>query len=173
MIVNPHVWVRSIPCYSPVIDDVAVLKKFVKSLCSVSSVVLSDEVVDDLISSFGGCLLLYEHTLTSKNIPEDLQVIKKKHTNELKYVLNLDKTQVFDIASLDRYELLQSIARGEKIMETNTPSAEYLLAKHGKIQAFLGIHPKGQLVLALPMTKQSLKEIEPLVNKQQYNLNQK
>jgi hypothetical protein len=171
MIVYPHVWVRSVPWYLPVIEDVAALKKFVKSLCIESSVVLSDEVMDDLISSFGGCLLLYENILTSDNIPNDLQAMKRNHTNELKSVLNLEKNQVFDIASLERYKLLQSIARGEKIMETNMPPAEYLLAKHGDTQAFLGIHPKGHLVLALPMTKQSLKEIEPLVNKQQIKLN--
>ena len=173
MIVNPHVWVRSIPCYSPVIDDVAVLKKFIKSLCSESSVVLNNEVMDDLISSFGGCLILYENILISDNISNDLQAIKKKHTNELKSVLNLEKNQVFDIASLERYELLRSVARGDKITETNIPPAKYLLAKHGDVQAFLGIHPEGHLVLALPMTKQSLKEIEPLVNKQQNKLNYK
>ena len=173
MIVNPHVWVRSIPCYSPVIDDVAVLMKFIKSLCSESSVVLSNEVMDDLISSFGGCFILYENIFISDNISNDLQAIKKKHTNEVKSVLNLEKKQVFEIASLRRYELLQSVARGDKVVITESSPAEYLLAKHGKIQAFLGIHPEGHLVLALPMTKQSLKEIEPLVIKQQNKLNYK
>jgi len=173
MIVNPHVWVRAIPCYSPVIEDVAVLKKFIKSLCSASSVVLSDEVEDDLISSFGGCLLLYENIFTRKDIQSDLQAMKKNHTAELKSVLNLENNQVFDIASLERYELLQSVARGNKVVITESSPAKYLLAKHGDIQAFLGIHPEGHLVLALPMTKQSLKEIEPLVIKQQNKLNYK
>ena len=173
MIVNPHVWVRSIPCYSPVIDDVAVLMKFIKSLCSASIVVLSNEVMDDLISSFGGCLILYKNILLSDNISNDLQAMKKKHTNEVKSVLNLEKKQVFEIASLRRYELLQSVARGDKVVITESSPAKYLLAKHGDVQAFLGIHPEGHLVLALPMTKESLKEIEPLVIKQQNKLNYK
>ena len=141
------------------IEDKAVLKKFVKSLCSKPSVVLSDEVVNDLVSSFGGCLLLYKN-----NISHDLKAIKK---NDLKSALNLQDDQVFNISSLKRYELLQSIARGEKIIETKMPPAKYLLAKHEDIQPFLGIHPEGHLVLALPMTKQSLQEIEPVINKLQ------
>ena len=89
------------------------------------------------------------------------------HTEKLKKVLNLEKDQVFDIASRERYKLLQSIARGDKVVIIESSPAKYLLAKHGDIQAFLGIHPEGHLVFALPMTKQSLKEVEPLVNKEQ------
>jgi hypothetical protein len=41
-----------------------------------------------------------------------------------------------------------------------SPAAKYLLETHGDIPPFLGIHPEGYLIFALPMTKQSLKEIE-------------
>jgi hypothetical protein len=64
--------------------------------------VLSDEVVDDLISSFGGCLLLYENILINKNIQSDLQAIKKNHTAQLRSVLNLEDDQDFNIASFRR-----------------------------------------------------------------------
>ena len=77
-------------------------------------------------------------------------------------VLDLQKGQSFSEVSLERYELLLAVARGEKT-STMTPAAKYLLAKHGDVQAFIGIHPEGHFVFALPMTKQSLVQIEPLL----------
>ncbi len=68
--------------------------------------------------------------------------------------------QLFSVESLERYELLQAIARGDKITDKKTAAAKYLLTKQGDIQAFLGIHPKGYLIFALSMTKQWLKEID-------------
>ena len=81
-----------------------------------------------------------------------MQAIKKNHTAELKWVLNLQKAQVFNMLSLKRYELLQSVARGDEIMETKMPPAKYPLAKHGDIQvvqAFLGIHSQKAILFLL------------------------
>jgi len=134
----------------------------VKSLSSElrNPVVLSEELVDDLVSSFGGCFIFYEQLLEHTNVADELKQMKVVHTENLMYALDLQKGQSFSEVTLERYELLKAIAKGEKITNTASPAAEYLLAKHGKIEAFIGIHPEGHLVFALPMTKQSLVQIE-------------
>ena len=116
--------------------------------------------MDDLISSFGGCLLLYQDLLRRSNVAEELKKMKTIHTENLMAALDLNDGQTFTRLSIKRYELLQAVARGEKVMNPASPAAKYLLAKHGDIQAFLGIHPEGHLVFALPMTKQALMQIE-------------
>ena len=163
VLVNPHIWVRARSIYPPIIEDTAELRKFVKSLGSKSSAVLSEELVNDMISSFGGCLLFYENLLGNTTIETDFDSKKKDHTEQLMSALNLQEMQVFSKESLKRYELLQAVAKGNKIYSKASPAAKYLLAKHGDIQAFLGIHPEGYLTFALPMTKRSLVEIEPLI----------
>ena len=139
------------------------MKKFVKALSSKLSSVLSEEFVNDLISSFGGCLLLYENLLGSKTAEIDLVAMKNDHTQHLKSAFSLQDNQLFSIEHMRRYELLEAVDRGEKILSKQSPAAEYLLAKHGKIPAFLGVHPEGHLIFALKMTKQSLKEVDALV----------
>ena len=120
--------------------------------------------MNDMISSFGGCLLLYENLLgNNTTIETDFDSSKKDHTEQLMSALNLQEMQVFSEESLERYELLQAVARGDKIYSKASPAAKYLLAEHGDIQAFLGIHPESYLTFALPMTKRSLVEIEPLI----------
>ena len=121
--------------------------------------------MNELISSFGGCLLLYENLLdgTSSSVETNLIALKEEHTAQLKSALNLEKFQSFSVKNLELYELLQSVARGEKIINKESFAAKYLLAKHGDIQAFLGIHPEGHLIFALPMTKKSLNEVDHLV----------
>ena len=163
MIVNPHIWKRAMPIYPPSVEDTAELRKFIKSLGSKLSGVLSEELVDDMISTFGGCLLEYINLFGSTNIEQKLSVLKGNHTEKLKSALSLQDGQLFSIESLRRYELLQAVARGDKIDLGDNPAAEYLLAKHGEIDAFLGFHPELYLIFALPMTKRSLEEIEPLV----------
>ena len=74
--------------------------------------------------------------------------------------MDLNNGQYFSNVSLERYELLQAVARGEKIYNLSSQAARYLLAKHGEIEAILGIHPDGHLVLTLPMTMKILKQIE-------------
>ena len=133
--------------------------KFLSSESS-SSIVLSEELVDDIVSSFGGCFIFFEQLLKHTNVADELKRMKVVHTENLMYALDLQKGQSFSEVSLERYELLKAIAKGEKITNTASPAAEYLLAKHGKIEAFIGIHPEGHLVFALPMTKQSLVQIE-------------
>ena len=135
--------------------------KFLSSESS-SSTVLSEELVDDIVSSFGGCFIFYEQLLKHTNVADELKNMKNNHTQDLMSVLDLQKGQSFSEVSLERYELLLDVARGEKI-STMTPAAKYLLAKHGDVQAFIGIHPERHLVFALPMTKQSLVQIEPLL----------
>jgi len=93
-------------------------------------------------------------------VAEELKKMKADHAQNLMAALDLQKGQSFSELSLERYELLQAIARGDKISTKTNPAAKYLLAKHGDIQAFLGIHPEGHLVFALPMTKQALMQIE-------------
>ena len=78
--------------------------------------------------------------------------MKINHTENLKFALDLNNGQYFSNVSLERYELLQAIARGEKIYNLSSQAARYLLAKHGEIEAIL--------VLALPMTMNILKQIE-------------
>ena len=90
--------------------------------------------------------------------------MKVAHTDHLKYALDLQKGQTFSELSLERFELVQAVANGEKIESATSPAAEYLLAKHGKVQAFLGIHPEGHLIFALPMTKESLKQVESTID---------
>ena len=126
-------------------------------------VVLSEELVDDLVSSFGGCFIFYEQLLEHTNVADKLKQMKVVHTENLMSALDLNDDQTFSRSSLKRYELLLAVARGEKIKNPASPAAKYLLAKHGDIQAFIGIHPEGHLVFALPMTKQSLVQIEPLL----------
>ena len=104
----------------------------------------------------------YEQLLKHTNMADELKQMKVVHTENLMYALDLNDDQTFSRSSLKRYELLLAVARGEKI-STMTPAAKYLLAKHGDVQAFIGIHPEGHLVFALPMTKQSLVQIEPLL----------
>ena len=91
---------------------------------------------------------------------EELKKMKTIHTENLMAALDLNDGQTFTRLSIKRYELLQAVARGEKVMNPASPAAKYLLAKHGDIQAFFGIHPEGHLVFALPMTKQALMQIE-------------
>jgi hypothetical protein len=74
--------------------------------------------------------------------------------------LELQENRSFSSDGLERYELLQAIANGEKICHRKSPAAKYLLAQHGEIEPLLGVHPEGHLVFALPMTKESLKLIE-------------
>jgi len=74
-------------------------------------------------------------------------------------------------ASLERYELLQAIARGDNMLNPASPAAKYILAKHGDYQALIGIHPEGHLTFALLTTKESLKRIEPLVKAKKAALN--
>ena len=125
-------------------------------------VLLSEELVDDLVFSFGGCFILYQQLLKHTNVADELKNMKNNHTQDLMSVLDLNDDQTFSRSSLKRYELLLAVARGEKT-STMTPAAKYLLAKHGDVQAFIGIHPEGHFVFALPMTKQSLVQIEPLL----------
>ena len=121
-------------------------------------------IVDDLISSLGGCLVLYQDLLKFPNVTDGLKKLKAVHTEHLKHVLDLQNGQTFSTLSLSRYELLQAVARGEKIENPASPAAKYLLAKHGDVQAFLCIHPEGHLIFALPMTKESLKQVESLID---------
>ena len=175
--VNPHVWVRTRKWFPPIVEDREELKKFAKNLYikSKSSVAISEDEFDDIVSSFGGYLLLYEALLSAnKDVHSELQKKKDNNTLSLMLVLDLKNDQTFSTASLSRFKLLQAVARGERITPESTLDAEYLMSKHGKIEAFLGVHPKGHLFLAVPMTKQSLKEIEPLVaNQEQRLINQK
>ena len=136
--------------------------KFLSSESS-SSTVLSEELVDDIVSSFGGCFIFYEQLLKHTNVADELKQMKMVHTENLMSALDLNDDQTFSRSSLKRYELLLAVARGEKIKNRASPAAKYLLAKHGDVQAFIGIHPEGHLVFALPMTKQSLVQIEPLL----------
>ena len=117
---------------------------------------------NELISSFGGCLLHYENLLQQPNPAKELEKMKATHTDNLKSALDLSEGQDFSAMSLKRYDLLLAIDRGEKIIKVTSPAAKYLIAKHGDIEAFLGVHPDGHLVFALPMTTYSLKQIEPL-----------
>ena len=148
--------------FPPIVENREELKKYVKFLSSESgsSTVLSEKLVDDVISNLGGCLLLYQDLLKHTNVADELNKIKMDHTQSLMSALDLQEGQMFSGVSLERYELLKAVARGEKIITARSPAAKYLLAKHGDIQAFLGIHPEGHLVFALPMTKQSLMQIE-------------
>jgi hypothetical protein len=163
--VNPHIWVRSNPWFPPIVEDNAVLKKYANDLCreSNSSVMLREELVNDLVSSLGGCLIAYVGLVTLSNAAEKLKLMKTVHTEYLMSALDLQKGQTFSEVSLERYELLHAIASGEIIMNPASPAAKYLLAKHEDIPAFLGIHPNDHLVFALPMTKHSLMQIEPLI----------
>ena len=165
-LVNPHIWIRTSARFSPIVDNKTELKKFVKVLNSGlgSSIVLPKELVDDLISSFGGCLVLYQELLMFPNVADGLKKMKAEHSESLMHALDLQKGQIFSELSLERYELLQAIANGEKIKNAASPAAKYLLAKHGDVQAFLGIHPEGHLIFALPMTKESLKQVAPLID---------
>jgi hypothetical protein len=121
-------------------------------------------IVDDLISSFGGCLVLYQDLLRFPNVTDGLKHLKAVHTEHLKHALDLQDGQTFSELSLGRYELLQAVANGEKIENVMNPAAKYLLAKHGVVQEFLGIHPEGHLIFALPMTKESLKQVESSID---------
>ena len=121
---------------------------------------LTEDFVDDLVASFGGCLLMYQTLLKQTNVAAALKELKLDHIQYLLYVLDMQKGQSFSKASLERYDLLQAVARGEKIISKGSPAAKYLLAKHGEIPAFLGVHPDGHLVFAIPMTKQALLQIE-------------
>jgi hypothetical protein len=166
---NPDIWRRTIPLYPPVVEDKTVLKEFIKVLCIKSGTVLSEKIVNDVISSFGGCFLLYTRLFdwspaTSTSVERDLNSLKEKHTGQLKSALNLYSKQSFSVESLERYELLQAVARGEKIRNQRSRAARYLLTKHEEIQPFLGIHPEGHLTLALPMTRQSLKDVEHVID---------
>ena len=98
------------------------------------------------------------------NVADGLKKMKAEHSESLMHALDLQKGQIFSELSLERYELLQAIANGEKIKNAASPAAEYLLAKHGDVQAFLGIHPEGHLIFALPMTKESLKQVESSID---------
>jgi len=148
--------------FPPIVENREELKKYVKFLSSESgsSTVLSEKLVDDVISNLGGCLLLYQDLLKHTNVADGLNKMKTIHKENLMSALDLQEGQLFSGVSLERYELLQAVARGEKIVNPASPAAKYLQAKHGDIQAFLGISPEGHLVFALPMTKQSLMQIE-------------
>ena len=164
--VSPHVWVRTRAWFPPIVEDREELKKFAHSVYnkSNSSIVLSEDLIDDIVSSFGGCLLLYEELLSAnKDVPSELQIKKDQNTSNLILALDLKDGQTFSTVSLSRFKLLQAVAEGEKITRGRALDEKYFLSKHGDIQPFLGVHPEGHLFLALPMTKQSLKEIEPLV----------
>ena len=137
------------------------LKKHLKALSVTKrGTILHEQLVDDLISSFGGCLAQYENLLGSESVEEAFLLLKQNYIEQLKSALNLQTGQLFSAESRERYALLQSIARGEKVAVFETPAAKYLLAQHGDIPPFLAIHPEGYLIFALPMAKQSLKEIE-------------
>ena len=99
-----------------------------------------------MISSLGGCFLGYQRLLGDDNIERDLRIMKVNHTSQLKSALNLHSGQVFLKENLKRFKLLQAVARGDKIFDDRSRTAKYLLARHGEIQAFLGIHPEGYLV---------------------------
>lgn len=170
-IVNPHVWVRTRAWFPPIIEDDKELKNFAMSLISKSSnsTTVSDGLINDIVASFGGCLLHYQELLSAnKAVPDVLKAMKIKHTQHLKKALNFKDGQRLSSVGLERYELLQRVVRGEKIVNTDSEAAEYLLSKHGNIEAFLGIHPDGHLFLAVPMTKQSMKEIEESLNQGRY-----
>ena len=110
-------------------------------------------------------LLLYEELLSAnKDIPSELQEKKNDNTSNLMLALDLNDDQIFSSVSLKRFKLLQDVARGEKITTSRALYAKSLLSKHRDIQPFLGVHPKGHLFLSVPMTKQSLEDIEPLVS---------
>ena len=67
-------------------------------------VVFSEELVDDLVSSFGGCFIFYEQLLNHTNVADELKHMKKNHTQNLMSVLDLQKGQSFSEVSLERYE---------------------------------------------------------------------
>ena len=100
--------------------------------------------------------------LEQGNIEEKLKLMKQTHTENLMSALDLNKGQTFSELSMERYELLKAVARGDKFI-SGLPAADYLLAKHGKVDAFLGIHPGKYFIFALPMTNFSLKQVEPVI----------
>ena len=176
--VNPHVWVRTRKLFPPIVEDESELRNFANNLMSKSgrSAVLPDELLDDIVSSFGGCLLLYEELFSStKVVADELKRLKYLNISSLMLALDLMDNQTFTAQSLNRFKLLQAIAQGEKINPEwpRAFHAEYFLTKHDKREAFLGVHPEGHLFLAVPMTKQSLKEIERLVAEQEDRLAKK
>ena len=139
-------------------EDRSKLKEFIKFLRPKA---LKSELVNDIIDSFGGSLLSYQMLLSEKvDVENELKSMKESHTANLRAALDLNEGQTFSELSMKRYELLKAVERGEKII-SRRPAAKYLLAKHGKVEAFLGIHPEKYFVFALPMTKFSLKQLEP------------
>ena len=94
---------------------------------------------------------------------DELKQVKQEHVQNLMTALDLNSGQTFSKASLKRYELLQAISSGEKIRDLWCPDAKDLLAKRGKVQAFLGINKNRDLAFTLSTTKQALVQIEPLI----------
>ena len=126
--VNAHVWVRARRWFPPIVEDEIELKKFAKYYISRSdsSAVLPAGLVDDVVSSFGGCLMLYKELFSAnKNVTDELKKMKDDNTANLIYALDLKDVQTFSYDSLERFELLQAIARGEilrlsRTMQRNT-----------------------------------------------------
>ena len=132
--VKPHVWVRTRAWFPPIVEDERELKKFAKCLTSESKQlsVIPAGLVDDAVSSFVGCLMLYKELFSAnKNVTDELKKMKDDNTTNLIYALDLKDVQSFSYDSLERFELLQAIARGEKITPQSNHAAEYLLSKHG------------------------------------------
>ena len=137
-------WRRTISIYPPIVEDRSKLKEYIKLLHPNP---LENEVVDDIVDTFGGSLLSYRKLLLRKeNIKDNLYLMKKRHTEDLMSVLDLNEGQTFSVLSMERYKLLKAVERGEKFI-SESPTAYYLLEKHGDIEPFLGIHPKNILFL--------------------------
>lgn len=122
---------------------------------------ISDELAIELVKNLGGCIQGYKEVIKNASVNENLKDKKKKHSRGLRFVLDLLKDTPFTQVSLERYELLRAIANGERVSVNSTSQAFFLLSKHGQYSEFLGIHPEGYLVFALPMTEFCLRDIEP------------
>ena len=115
------------------------------------------------MKNLGGCIQGYKEVIGTGSVYQSLHEKKEMHTRGLLCVLDMEENaRGFTQASLDRYELLRRIAtNGERIPVKSSSQAISLLSRRGQYSEYLGVHPEGYLVFALPMTESSLQDIEP------------
>ena len=166
MVVSGRVYLRTRLLNPPFVSDRDQLRNYIcfqNSHYYERTDSLSEELMDELIDNFGGGLLLYQNVFNRPGIRRALEDIKTTHVEDLRKTLDLTRAQTFTAASRERFELLEAVAKGDKIPYLGTDEVKYHLTKHGDVRPFLAIRPEGHLILAVPMTREALKSLQPII----------
>ena len=134
-------------------NDKRELKEYVRSvMIQGGSAPVDEEIVQQIVETAGSNFLMLKNLANSPNVQAKMQTL-------------LD-TQIENLTALshqkEAYELLMTIAKGEKLIRFMGSKSSHLLllSQRDTFDPLCGVHPDGHLILAMPVTKVALQIME-------------